>query len=295
MRKSLEPSGSLLVTAPDADDLVHLRNLGISDALLTHVGDPDERPRIARGDRTLLIVVRFPYRRPSAPTPYGSLPLSIFMTGTQVAMVAPHASAYLEHDLAEDLRDLRGATHTHFILRLMLHLAAEFLDSLRELTREVDALEAALSRSQRNAEIFELLRHQKSLVHFSTSLAANEMLLERLEKAPFIEWDAEDRDLLQDVLVETRQALDMVRIQEGILSSTMDAFASIVSNNLNTVMKFLTSATIIIAVPNLIASIYGMNVALPGARWPYAFSAILALSLALVAALTLLFVKKKWF
>lgn len=295
MRKSLEHTGSLLVTAPDADDLAYLRSFGIPDALLVHAGDPDERPRIDRAGDMLLIVVRFPYRQPHATTPYVSLPLSIYITDAGIVLVAPRAAPYLEEDLVRDLSELGAATRTHFVLRLMLHLAGEFLTSFRDLTREVDALEAALNRSQRNAEIFELLRYQKSLVHFSTSLAANELLLERLEKATFLEWDEDDRDLLQDVQVETRQAIEMVRIQEEILASMMDAFASIVSNNLNTVVKFLTAATIIVAIPTLIASLYGMNVALPGARSLHAFSAILALSLAITAALTLLFVKKKWF
>jgi magnesium transporter len=295
VRTSLEPAGSLLVTAPTADDLAHLRSIGVPAALLSHVDDPDERPRIDRDEDVLLIVVRFPYRQLDQAVPFVSLPLSIFLTPGAIAMVAPHSSVYLEKELAADLRELRGATRTHFVLRLMRHLAGEFLLSLRDLTAAVDALESALRRSQRNAELFELLRYQKSLVYFSTSLTANELLLERLEKATFIEWDQSDRDLLQDVLVETRQALDMVRIQENILANMMDAFASIVSNNLNTVMKFLTAATIIVAVPTLIASIYGMNVALPGARSAYAFPTILALSVVLSAALAVLFVKKRWF
>jgi magnesium transporter len=140
----------------------------------------------------------------------------------------------------------------------------------------------------------QLLRYEKSLVYFTTALKSNELVLERLGKGHILGWPPEEADLLEDVSVEIRQAIEMVDISQNILSQMMDAFASIVSNNLNEVMKILTAATIIVAFPTLIASLYGMNVALPGARHPLAFAAVLAGSFLVAALLALILRRKKW-
>jgi magnesium transporter len=165
---------------------------------------------------------------------------------------------------------------------------------VREIDSAAERLEDRLGRSLRNEEVLGLLGYQKSLTHFATAMRANEIVVDRLRKLPAFEWSAAEHELLEDVLVEVRQAIEMVEIADNILAQMMDAFASIVSNNLNSVMKMLTVVTILLAVPTLIASLYGMNVGLPGAHSRYAFAGITALCVLLGAGLVVLFKRRNW-
>ena len=283
--------GWRLYAEPGDGDLDALVASGIPSELLTHVRDRDERPRVVSQDGVVLLVLHFPFRQGGdAAPPYVSMPLTILLTRTGVVMIAPVAAAALRHLLA----NVPAEGGTRFILHLMFAVAAEYLVSLREINETVDVLEQKLRRSLRNEEVLELLRYEKSLVYFTTSLASNEMVLERLQRGHVVEWPAEDTELLEDVLIEVRQAMAMVDIARDILSQMMDAFASIVSNNLNAVMKLLTSMTIFVAVPTLIASFYGMNVALPGARSVNAFAGLVAGSMAVTVLLVVIFVREKW-
>jgi magnesium transporter len=284
-----------LYGGPTDEELGALVATGIPSELLSHVRDPDERPRVAREGDIVLIVLHFPFRQTgAAAVPYISLPLTILLTKTNVVMIAPVASAALEHLVARENSGLAGASRTRLILHLMFGVAAEYLVCLREINEAVEELEELLRRSLRNEEVLELLRYEKSLVYFTTSLASNEMLLERLQRGHVFDWPVEDVELLEDVLIEVRQAMAMVDISSNILSQMMDAFASIVSNNLNVVMKVLTSMTIILAVPSLIATLYGMNVRLPGAGHVYAFAGIVGLSIVVTLALVAIFIREKW-
>jgi magnesium transporter len=294
-RSSAGPATWLSLTSADPADLQQLDSLGIPPALLDHVHDVHERPRFDRAGDTVLIVLHYPSpREPGAPTPFQVLPLSILLTKERVVTITPAAATSVERVLERDVADLSQAGRARFILHLMFHLSREYLVCLDQINASVEALEAALRRSLRNEEVLELLRYEKSLEYFTTSLKANELLLERLQKGSVLDWSPEDLELLDDVLVEVRQALAMVEIAQNILGQMMDAFASIVSNNLNVVLKVLTSATIFISVPTLIASLYGMNVILPGARNPFAFAIIVSTSLLLTGMLVVAFRKKDW-
>ena len=140
-----------------------------------------------------------------------------------------------------------------------------------------------------------LMRIQKSLVYFVTALRSNEMLMMKLERTNFLQLNEEEREFLQDLIVDTSQALEMANIYTNILSSTMDAFASIISNNLNNVMKRLTSITIILSLPILVTSIYGMNVKIPGQDGAHAFYIPVIISLVVSILISGYFMKKKWF
>ncbi len=192
------------------------------------------------------------------------------------------------------MRGLSTAKHTRFVLLLFWHIANAYLDALRQINSAVDALEDRLERSLRNEEVLGLLKYQKSLVFFTTALRANEMVLERLQKGNLLPLYPEDSEVAEDVLIEVRQAIEMTGIAESILSQMMDAFASIISNNLNVVMKVLTSVTIILSLPTLLASLYGMNVPLPGAGEPWAFFLVLGVGAALAVAVAVLFWRKDW-
>ena len=192
------------------------------------------------------------------------------------------------------IADLSTTRTTEFVLRIFWQLADAYLAAVREINASVDRLEERLKRSLRNEEVLGLLDYQKSLTYFATGMGANELVLERLQRSPALRLGEHDQELLDDVRVEVRQAIEMVGISDNILSQMMDAFASIVSNNLNSVMKVLTSVTILLAIPTLVASLYGMNVILPGARSTLAFGAIMLVCAVLCTLLFVVFRRRNW-
>jgi magnesium transporter len=158
----------------------------------------------------------------------------------------------------------------------------------------VDALEDKLQRSMRNQEVLELLKYEKSLTYFTTALKSNELMMERLQRSQLFQTYPDDLELLEDVLTENQQAIEMVNIAGAILRQMMDACASIISNNLNIVMKFLASITIVLSLPTLVASLYGMNVRLPFEASPLAFPLILVVSFVLSVSVAWIFSKRDW-
>jgi len=291
----LEPGSWVHVVEPDDGDLGMLRSLGIPGDLLAHASDLDERPRVHHENGVLLVVVNYPFRqRPSAAVPFVTSPLTVFVAGPVIVTVSPRAVEFIEPLAAGTVAGLDTSQPTGFILTLLWQLADEYLDCVREINASVDRLEDSLRQSLRNEEVIGLLDCQKSLTYFATAMRANELVLDRLQRPAMLSWSDADRDLLEDVLIEVRQAIEMADISENILSQMMDAFASIVSNNLNSVMKVLTSVTIVLAIPTLVASLYGMNLRLPGADRPLAFAGIVVLCLALCGALVLLFRRRNW-
>ena len=222
------------------------------------------------------------------------MPLSIIIIEKLIVTIAPLATGVLQEFAAGHVRGLSTAKKTRFVLRLLWHIADQYLVRLREINTAVDALEDKLQRSLRNREVMELLKYQKSLVYFTTALKSNELVLERLQKGQLLQRYPEDDELLDDVLIEVRQAIEMTSISEDILSQMMDAFASIISNNLNAVMKFLASVTIVLSVPTLLASLYGMNVRLPLEEHPLAFLLIVTASLAASSIVVFVFWRKDW-
>ena len=149
---------------------------------------------------------------------------------------------------------------THFVLHIMLRMATKYLQYLKQIDKISDHVERELRKSMKNQELIQLLDIEKSLVYFSSSLKADEVTLEKIMRGRYIKLYDEDQDLLEDVLIEIKQAIEMSSIYLNILSGTMDAFASVISNNLNIVMKVLASITLIISIPTVISGLYGMNV-----------------------------------
>ncbi|MEW6651744.1 MAG: magnesium transporter CorA family protein, partial [Chloroflexota bacterium] len=182
-----------------------------------------------------------------------------------------------------------------FVLKILLSNASKFLLFLREINRKTEQTEDRLQQSQKNQEVMELLQYQKSLVYFTTALKANELLLERLQRTQLFRMYPDDEDLLEDVITENQQAIEMVNISSNILSSMMDAFASIISNNLNVVMKLLASVTILVSITTMVTSFYGMNVALPMQEDPMAWKIILLMCVLLIGISVAIFIRRKWF
>ena len=283
------------VVDPTPEELQKLREFNIPYEFVTYPLDQDERPRVEREDGETMILLRVPYAQGAqADVPYTTIPMGIVMDGQWIMTVCRH-----DHDILRELaggrvRGLSTAKRNRFILQLLLNAANKYLAYLREINKSVDALEDRLQLSMQNRELLGLLKYQKSLVYFTTALKANELMMERLHRSGFFRTYPDDEDLLEDVITENQQAIEMTNIASNILSSMMDAFASIISNNMNLVMKFLAAATIVIALPTLVASLFGMNVPVPLQASPWAFPLILAAAVSMGLTVVWVFVKRGW-
>lgn len=184
---------------------------------------------------------------------------------------------------------------TRFILQILYKNASYYLQYLRSIDRSSELISHKLHQSTKNKELIQLLDLDKSLVYLSTSLRANEMVLEKMMRMESIKQYPEDKDLLEDVIIENKQAIEMANIYSSILNGTMNAFASVISNNLNIAMKTLTSITIILSIPTMIFSFYGMNVDLPFQGLHSAYWGILGISVATIGVIALTMFRKKLF
>ena len=194
------------------------------------------------------------------------------------------------------VREFYTFKKTRFVFQILYRNAASYLRYLRIIDRKSDQIEEKLHISQKNSELIELLELEKSLVYFTTSLRSNEVVLEKLLRTERVKKYPEDEDLLEDVIIENKQAIEMANIYSGILSGMMDAFASVISNNLNIVMKFLATVTIVLSIPTMIASFFGMNFDnIPLGHSPFGFFTIIFLTLIISGVVALLFRKKDLF
>lgn len=281
---------------PTPAEIEQLQAIGIPNDYITYPLDLDERSRSERENGDLLIILRIPhFQGETSDIPYITIPLGIIVTEQYVVTVCKYESDILNEFTNSRVKGLVTAKRLRFVLMLLLQTASKFLTYLRQINKVVDKLEDQLQESTRNREVLELLKYQKSLTYFTTALKSNELMMERLQRSQLFRTYPEDEDLLDDVLTENQQAIEMTNISSNILSSMMDAFASIISNNLNSVMKFLASITIVLSVPTMIASFYGMNVHLPFEDLPNAFLITLGLSFAISLSVVYVFWKHDWF
>jgi magnesium transporter len=283
----------LNVVQPTMEEISRLIELGIPHDYITYSLDVDERARSERENGEHLILLRVSYfEGESADIPYITVPLGIILTDHYIVTICRQENEVVQEMMR--LKDLSTVKRNRFVLRLLLRAATRYLTHLRQITKAVDALEDQLQLSTRNKEVLALLKYQKSLTLFTTALKSHELMMKRLQQSQIFRAFEEDEDLLEDVLTETQQAIEMTNISSNILSNMMDAFASIISNNLNTVMKFLASITIIVSLPTLITSFYGMNVKLPFDSHVLAYLGILILVVVLTAAVGIIFWKQDW-
>lgn len=283
------------VVDPTAEEIHWLESLGIPQDYITYPLDLDERARTERENGELLIVLRIPFfEGREADAPYITIPMGIVLNKSYLITITKLENEIVREFVSGRARNLETAKRNRFILRLLLHTANKYLTYLRDIDKQVDILESELQRSTRNKEVLELLKYQKSLTFFTTALKTNELMLERLQRSQIFKAYPDDEDLLEDVITENQQAIEMTNIASNILSGMMDAFASIISNNLNAVMKFLASVTIVLSLPSLVASYFGMNVSLPFDQHPNAFLYIMAMSFLISLVVVYIFNKKDW-
>lgn len=282
-------------TDPDSEEIEKLENWGIETELITYSLDQDEMARVEREEGYTLILLRIPhFQGETHDIPYTTVPMGIIIKDNLIVTICRHENHITRILTNGKYRGFKTAKRYRFVLYVLLETATRYLTYLRQINRAVDFIEDQLQKSTRNRELLELLKHQKSLVYFTTALRSNEVMLERLQRMRMFNQYEEDEDLLEDVITENQQALQTSNIQTEILSSTMDAFASIISNNLNAVMKVLATLTIMVSLPTLVASFYGMNVNLPGEGHPYAFLSIFGFSLILTTTAAFIFYKRDW-
>ena len=189
------------------------------------------------------------------------------------------------------IKDFNIHKRTRFLLQLQYAISKKYLQYLKQIDRASQRVQNQLDKAMRNSELSEMLDLEKSLVYFSTSLRSNTVVLDKLPK--YVKFFEEDEDLWEDVLIENRQAIEMSNIYRDILNGTMDTYASIISNNLNVAMKVLTSLTLIVAVPSMIGSFWGMNTGVPFESQPWGFWVVIGISVIICAAIAIILYKKK--
>ena len=290
----------LALTDPTATEIFEVSNqfhIEVDD--LRAPLDEEERSRIEVEDDYTLIIVDTPILEERGEKDwYGTIPLSIIVTDEVIITVCLEDTSVLGRFMDGRVRNFYTYMKTRFILQILYKNASMFLHYLRIIDKKSEEVEEKLQAATRNEELIELLELEKSLVYFTTSLKSNEMVLERLLRVERIKQYPDDTDLLEDVIIENKQAIEMANVYSGILSSMTDAFASIVSNNLNIVMKFLATVTIVLSIPTMIFSAYGMNLdsnGMPFAGNPAGFAIVIVLSLVLSLIVAFIFSKKDLF
>ena len=273
----LESNCWMHVTAPSELEIETLeKEHGIPRDVIQDMVDPDERSRSEKEDEYHLIILRVPMCNPEGEIPYYTILCGIILKSELILTICLAENDIFSEDTIGRMRGLNLRDKAGFVLRLMLRCAMYYLHYLKEINRKTSAVEQELQKSVKNNELIRLLNLEKSLVYFTTSLKSNELLLAKLQKTLLNSAAEPDVELLEDVVTETRQAIEMSNIYSNILSGMMDAFASVISNNQNGLMKRLTSISLILMIPTLVASIYGMNIDLPFQESPLAFIGIIS-------------------
>ena len=272
------------------------RRFALDPTFLSAALDVEERARLEHDKDQTLIIVDTPYmEKEGTGQIYSTIPIGIVLVDDVIITVATHDSSIISDFTEERIRGFSTDKRLRFILQMLYRNAALFLSYLRQVDKASMAVQEKLEKSLRNRELLQMMKLEKSLVFFSTSLKGNEVVLEKMMRLEPIRQIPEGGDLLEDVIIENRQAMEMCTIYRDILSGTMDAFASVISNNLNIVMKVLTSLTVLLSVPALFASFWGMNVAVPFSDSPFGFYLVLGMSVVTAFIAFILLWRKKMF
>lgn len=270
--------------------------------------DYDESSRIEVENQQILILVNMPIvEHEEMPVMFNTVPLGMIITEEMLVTVSLEENQ-LAHDFIKSHPEYNTDNRTRLALELLYNIARLFLKYLKDIDKRSVEIEQGVKKSLRNEELIKLLNLEKSLVYFTTSLRSNEFVLERFRRfylkrardkevkltKEILDINEEDEEFLEDVIVENKQAIDMADIYSNILGNTMDAFATIISNNLNIVMKFLAIITLVLAIPTIVTSYYGMNIALPYQKSPLAYLGIIVISCIVMVIVAYILIKKKY-
>jgi magnesium transporter len=261
--------------------------------------DVEERSRANVEDDYLVIIVDVPIIETDfGKDTYTTIPLGIIVTSDVIVTTCSQEVPIVTDFLKRRERGFSTLKRTRFVYQLLHKTATYYNRYLRTIDKRSDEIEHQLHLSMRNSELIELMELSKSLVYFATSLRTNSQMQNKLKRLTFLPKFADDEELQEDVEEETDQAIEMTQIYSGILAGMMDAFASVVGNNQNSVMKFLAIVTIILAVPNIIFSAYGMNLnpdGMPFSEVWWGFGMVVLLAFVIAGVVSLGFRAKKWF
>ncbi len=283
------------VVDPSAEEISFVgKNLCVPRDFVSGCLDQDEVSRVEKENEMSLFI----FRVPSAKSDNHSadvIPLGVVISKSMVVTIHTRETEVLSDFRDGKIKSFNTVDGVNFLLQVLKRSSHHYIRYLEKIEKEIDVLEESLLKSSRNEEIVKLLRIQKQLIYFDTGMASNSAVLEELLDGDAIDLPKADAALLNHVITENKQAMEMGNIFSNILSNTLDAYASIVSNNLNMVMKFLASFTIILSLPVIVASFYGMNVPLPLQNDPAMFLILVLASTALSLGAIHLFTRKKWF
>lgn len=275
--------------------------LNLDESFLRNSLDVDERSRIEIEDDCLLIITNIPLMEDEGA--YDTLPLGIIFTQRGFITVSSKKNKVIDSFNKDTSGSFDTRNKTKFLLDILFRSTKYYLRYLNYIYKRSEEIEEELRKTMKNKALFELFEVQKSLVYFTTALKDNYMVLQKImrltqstkQQSSLLKFSEDDIDLLEDVIIENKQALEMVEMHRNILENMMDAFASIISNNLNIVMKFLTSIAIIFAIPTMFSSFWGMNVAVPFAANQFGFLIVSLISLVAAVMAAVFFARKGMF
>ena len=265
-------------------------NINIQEDFIRYALDYEEKARIdyEEDDETILFIVDVPIIEKNEENDiYTTMPLGmIVVRDDYFVTVSLKKNSIIEDFEKRKIKNFQTYKKTRFIFQILYVNSSYYLNYLKQINKETEIAEYILKNSMKNKELLKLLSLEKGLVYFTTSLKSNEIVMEKTLRGKIIKLYEDDEEILEDAITENRQAIEMAQIYSHILNGTMDAYASIISNNLNGVMKFLTSITIVLAVPTMISSFWGMNVGLPFQNSPFGFAVMILVSVVLTLLVT---------
>lgn len=293
--KNIEPGSWIDLINPTQEEIEHIMDkTGVSKNRIRAALDEDERSRFDI-ENDILIIIRVPYELENTSNlKIRTLPVGIIITRDNIITVRLFETKTLNDFYEDKIKGFYTTKKTRFLIQILSRTNFYFIKSLDKIEAEINKIETKLMKSLKNEEVIRLFKLQKMLIYFNTAIIANGNVLENIFKGKVVKFYKEDEDLLDDIIAENKQCLDMTTTYSTILSNTLDAYASVVSNNLNVVMKFLASLTIILSIPAIVSSFYGMNVNIPFQKSPIAFMLTLLISLFLSTVIAIVFMKKKW-
>ncbi len=273
------------------------QKLSIEPDYLKDPLDPEEKSRIEKENDILYIIIDIPILNSDDETStFDTIPLGMLVVHDEYFITVCLKENPILNEFANNrMKGFFTFKKTRFILQLLYRISTYYLRYLKQINRKTDQIEKQLHKAMKNQELFALLNLEKSLVYFSTSLRSNEIVMEKMLRGKFLKMYPEDEDIMEEAIIENKQAIEMAHIYSSILSGMMDAFASVISNNLNMVMKFLTSVTIVLSIPTMVASFFGMNVHLPFQSNIHAFTFIILITLCGSFLATLVLAKRRMF
>nr|MBA4404820.1 magnesium transporter [Nanoarchaeum sp.] len=279
------------VVTPTDEEITELNNkFNLTELSIKSLNDIEEIPIVEKEDGVIFLISKIPTKQELG-LEYSTVPLGIILTKQKIITVC-----FFKNELINSIKEQKLTfSTTRFLLNLLLKSSRLYLNYLKEINRKINKIEQELEKSQKNQELMNLLDIEKSLVYFATSLRSGHLLLVKISRMKEIVKSEDDDELIGDAIDENNQAIETTNIYSNILNNSRNAYSSVIANNLNLVMKFLAAITIIISLPLLVASIYGMNIALPFQNLPNAFWIVMIISAVLSFVGAFLFWRYKLF